>query len=85
LRSQFSSNNYRLFTREKAVDFARVEMTTNYLSAIRLRQELEPMLGDKPEAAFIIITSDIALVPDVTNPRTVQRRPHFIPQSKDSG
>lgn len=62
------TNNYRLFSGEDALEHARVEMTTNYLSAVRLTQLFEPLLRDKPTAAMIITTSGVALVPDTTNP-----------------
>jgi uncharacterized oxidoreductase len=62
------TNNYQLFGDEDMFEHASEEMATNYLSAVRLTQLLEPLLRDKPNAAIIITTSGVALVPDVQNP-----------------
>ena len=62
------TNNYQLFGDEDMFEHASEEMATNYLSAVRLTQLFEPLLRDKPNAAIIITTSGVALVPDVQNP-----------------
>ncbi len=62
------THNFTLFENDNVYEEARQEMTTNYLSAILLTKELEPLLRDKPAAAFIITTSGAALVPDMHNP-----------------
>lgn len=62
------TNNYRLFGDEDMFEHASQEMATNYLSAVRLTQLFEPVLRGKPNAAMIITTSGVALVPDVQNP-----------------
>ena len=62
------TNNYQLFGDEDMFEHASEEMATNYLSAVRLTQLCEPLLRDKPNAAMIITTSGVALVPDVQNP-----------------
>jgi uncharacterized oxidoreductase len=62
------TNNYQLFGAEDSFEHAAQEMTTNYLSAVRLTQLFEPLLRDKAEAAFIITTSGVAFAPDTQNP-----------------
>ena len=62
------TNTYTLFGDEDAVAHATEEMTTNYISAVRLTQLFEPLLRDRPEPAMILTTSGVALVPDTTNP-----------------
>lgn len=62
------TNNYQLFGDEDMFEHASEEMATNYLSAVRLTQLFEPLLRDKPNAAIIITTSGVALVPYVQNP-----------------
>lgn len=62
------TNGYTLFGGEDAVAHAREEMTTNFISAVRLTHALEPRLAKTPEAAMIITTSGNAFAPDVGNP-----------------
>ena len=62
------TNNYQLFGEEDMFEHASQEMAVNYLSAVRLTQQFEPLLRDKPNAAMIITTSGVAFVPDVQNP-----------------
>lgn len=62
------TNGYQLFGGEDAVAHAQEEMTTNFISAVRLTHALEPRLARTPEAAMIITTSGAAFVPDVGNP-----------------
>lgn len=62
------THNYRYFGGEDAAKLATEEMAVNYLSAVRLTQRFEPLLRDKPNAAMILTTSGVALVPDVQNP-----------------
>lgn len=62
------TNNYQLFGDEDAAAHAAEEMAVNYLSAVRLTQAFEPLLRNKPDAALILTTSGVALVPDVQNP-----------------
>ena len=62
------TNNYRLFGEEDMFGHASEEMAVNYLSAVRLTQQFEPLLRDKPDAAMIVTTSGVAFVPDVQNP-----------------
>ena len=62
------TNTYRLFGDEDMFEHASEEMATNYLSAVRLAQLFGPLLRDKPNAAMIVTTSGVALVPDVQNP-----------------
>lgn len=62
------TNTYQLFGEEDMFGHASEEMAVNYLSAVRLTQLFEPLLRDKPEAAMILTTSGVALVPDVQNP-----------------
>lgn len=62
------THTYSLFGDEDAFDHAQQEMTVNFLSAVRLTQELEPRLSQRPEAAIIITTSGAAMAPDISNP-----------------
>jgi uncharacterized oxidoreductase len=62
------THNYRLFSETDAYAHAAQEVDTNFLSIIRLTQELEPVLADKAESALVITTSAAAYVPDVSNP-----------------
>ncbi|WP_375419257.1 SDR family oxidoreductase [uncultured Hymenobacter sp.] len=62
------ANHYPLFGGEDAFAHSKQEMITNYHSAVLLTQELEPLLREKSEAAIIITTSGVALVPDLMHP-----------------
>ena len=59
---------YELLGPEDAFEISKTEMVTNYHSAVYLTQEFESLLADKPEAAMIITTSAVALVPDLNHP-----------------
>lgn len=60
--------SYALLGPEDAFEHSKLEMTTNYHSAVYLTQEFESVLADKPEAAMIITTSGVALAPDLHHP-----------------
>jgi uncharacterized oxidoreductase len=62
------THTYSLFGEEDAFAHAQQEMTVNFLSTVRLTQELEPSLSQRPEAAMIITTSGAAMAPDISNP-----------------
>lgn len=62
------THDYQLFSGQDAGALAAQEMTTNYVSAVRLTQLLEPVIRSNRDPAFIITTSGVALVPDVQNP-----------------
>ena len=62
------THTYSLFSHQDAFGHAQQEMTVNFLSAVRLTQELEPRLSQRPEAAMIITTSGAAMAPDISNP-----------------
>jgi len=62
------THNYQLFGEQDASALAAQEMTTNYVSAVRLTQLLEPVISKNADPAFIVTTSGVALVPDVQNP-----------------
>ncbi len=44
------------------------EIITNYLSIIRLNEQLLPVLLDKPEAAIVNVTSIVAFTPSISLP-----------------
>lgn len=60
--------HHQLYSREFAVEFAREEINTNYIANVRLSHALEPLLSDKQEAALVITTSGLALVPNLDYP-----------------
>ncbi|MBF4577515.1 SDR family oxidoreductase [Frondihabitans sp. VKM Ac-2883] len=62
------THSHRLFDGQNAYTYAAQEVETNFLSAIRLSQGLEPLLANKPKAALIITTSAAAYAPDISNP-----------------
>jgi uncharacterized oxidoreductase len=54
---------YDLSDSAGAFDMAREEMLTNYLSVIRLNENLLSLLKEKPEAAIVNVSSIVAFVP----------------------
>ena len=62
------THTYGLFGAEDAYQHAANEVATNYFSAVRLTHAFEPLLRGKTEPAFVITTSGVALVPDISNP-----------------
>ena len=62
------THNYQLFSGQDAAALAAQEMTTNYLSAVRLTQLFEPVIRGNRDPALVVTTSGVALVPDVQNP-----------------
>ena len=62
------THTYKLFDGEDALSHAEDEMRTNYLSAVRLIDELVPILDRQADPALIVTTSGVAFAPDITNP-----------------
>ncbi len=63
------THTYRLLDRaEDPVANAEAEMRVNYLSAVRLTNELVPVLEQNPDPALIVTTSGVAFAPDISNP-----------------
>ncbi len=54
---------YTLGKTENVFDLAADEMLTNYLSVIRLNEQLLPLLAAQPEAAIVNVSSVVAFVP----------------------
>ena len=62
------ATNYQLFEKNDSYLISKIEMVTNYNSAVMLTQALQPLLARKDNAAFILTTSGVAFVPDVQHP-----------------
>lgn len=63
-----AANNYSLYSREYDLEYAKSEINTNYIANVRLTHALEPLLGSKEEAAFVLTTSGLAFVPNLDYP-----------------
>jgi len=62
------ANNYLLYSDEFDLEYAASEINTNYLANVRLTHALEQFLNDKKEAAFVLTTSGLAFVPNLSFP-----------------
>jgi uncharacterized oxidoreductase len=62
------ATHYTLLDNDDAFEVSKKEMATNYHPVVYLTHHLEPLLASKKNASFIITTSGVAFVPDLSHP-----------------
>jgi uncharacterized oxidoreductase len=63
-----AANDYSLYSTDYDLEYAKLEINTNYIANVRLTHALEPLLSAKEEAAFVVTTSGLAFVPNLNYP-----------------